>query len=61
MSSILIKNGTLVDENSSKKADLLIEDGKISKIGENLKSDGAKVIDANGMLVMPGIIDAHTH
>ena len=61
MSSILIKNGTLVDENSSKKADLLIEDGKIAKIGENLKSDGAKVIDAKGMLVMPGIIDAHTH
>ncbi|MBP5756504.1 MAG: amidohydrolase family protein, partial [Spirochaetales bacterium] len=61
MSSILIKNGTLVDDSSSKKADLLIEDGKIAKIGENLKSDGAKVIDANGMLIMPGIIDAHTH
>ena len=61
MSSILIKNGTLVDDLSSRNADLLIEDGKISKIGENLKSDGAKVIDAKGMLVMPGIIDAHTH
>ena len=47
MSSILIKNGTLVDDSSSKKADLLIEDGKIAKIGENLKSDGAKVIDVH--------------
>ena len=61
MGSILIKNGVLTDDVSARKADLLIENGLISKIGENIESKDAKVIDASGMLVMPGIIDAHTH
>ena len=61
MTSILIKNGVLTDDRTSKKADLLIENGLISKIGENLEAKDAKVIDASGMLVMPGVIDAHTH
>ncbi len=59
--SLLIRNGILTDDRQQRRADLLIEDGKISKIGENLESEGAKVIDASGMLVLPGIIDAHTH
>ena len=58
---MLIRNGVLTDDRTQRKADLLIEDGKISRIGEALASDGAKVIDATGMLVLPGIIDAHTH
>ena len=61
MGSILIKNGVLTDDRKSEKADLLIENGLISKIGENLEAKDAKVIDAGGMLVMPGVIDAHTH
>ena len=61
MDSILIKNGVLTDDVSARKADLLIENGLIAKIGENIESKDAKVIDASGMLVMPGIIDAHTH
>ena len=61
MTSILIRNGVLTDDRTSKKADLLIENGLISKIGENLEAKDAKVIDASGMLVMPGVIDAHTH
>lgn len=61
MGSILIKNGVLTDDRKSEKADLLIENGLISKIGENLEAKDAKVIDASGMLVMPGVIDAHTH
>lgn len=61
MGSILIKNGVLTDDRKSEKADLLIENGLISKIGENLEAKDEKVIDASGMLVMPGVIDAHTH
>ena len=46
------------------KADLLIEGDKISRIGHDLKkqmSDDCQIIDVSGKLIMPGIIDAHTH
>lgn len=68
MGSLLIKNGLLVDDKATKQADLLIQDGRIASIGTNLtipqktESLGStSVIDASGMLVLPGIIDAHTH
>jgi dihydroorotase len=57
---MLIKNGTLVTKDGEKRADILIENGKIVKIGTNLSSDG-KVIDANGKHVLPGLIDMHVH
>ena len=56
----LIKNGTLVLRDGEKKADILIEDGKISKISANIKAD-CKVIDAAGKHVLPGFIDMHVH
>ncbi len=41
---------------------VIIESGKISKVGVNIEiPEGAQVIDASGKVVMPGIIDAHTH
>jgi imidazolonepropionase-like amidohydrolase len=44
------------------RATILIKDGKIHKIGENIQiPSDAGVFDASGMVVMPGIIDAHTH
>ena len=65
MSEILIKNGLVVDAEQMRKADVLIKDGLISKIEDKIEpSDGnkdIKVIDAQGKLVMPGLIDAHTH
>ncbi|MDE7452794.1 MAG: dihydroorotase [Clostridia bacterium] len=57
---LLIKNGTLVLGGGEKKADILIEDGKISKIGENLTAD-CKIVDASGKHVLPGLIDMHVH
>lgn len=42
-------------------ADILIKDGKISKIDENISEDGAEIIDASGLTAMPGIVDAHCH
>ena len=62
--TVLIKNGTVLTVTNGVKenTDVLIRDGKIQKIGAGLKApSGAKVIDAGGMYVMPGIIDAHSH
>ncbi|MDN4075533.1 amidohydrolase [Fictibacillus terranigra] len=60
---LLIKNGTLVAGTGSiKKGDLLIDDGKIIKIGEGIKPDvRTKILDAEGKFVTPGLIDVHTH
>ena len=42
--------------------DILVQDGKISKIGESISApEGAKVIDAKGLWALPGFIDAHCH
>jgi len=40
---------------------ILIEDGKIKYIGQDIPQDAEKIIDANGMTVCPGFIDSHTH
>ncbi len=57
---LLIKNGTLVQSGGEKKADILIENGKISKIAENITAD-CKTVDASGKHVLPGLIDMHVH
>jgi imidazolonepropionase-like amidohydrolase len=62
--SVLIKNATLITITDGVKedTDLLIKDGKISSMGAGLSvGSEVKVIDAEGMYVMPGIIDAHSH
>lgn len=62
--SVLIKGGTVltVTNGTLEDTDVLIRDGKISKIGKGLSApSGVKTIDAAGMFVMPGIIDAHSH
>ena len=58
----LIRGGTVANHDHSRRADVLIEDGAIVAIGENLEAPaGAEVIDAGGCYVMPGGIDPHTH
>ncbi len=57
----VIKNGTIVTATDTFQADILIENGTIRQIGENLPSNEAEVIDATGKLVFPGGIDPHTH
>ena len=61
--AILIKNGRVIDPFSKTNAilDIYIEGGKFSKIGKNMKASGAKVLDAKGKIVLPGLIDMHTH
>ncbi|MBO7208779.1 MAG: amidohydrolase family protein, partial [Clostridia bacterium] len=56
--NILIRNGTLADGN---KTDLYIENGVISKMGQNLDLPSDVTIDASGKLVAPGLVDMHCH
>ncbi|MBN2732951.1 MAG: amidohydrolase family protein [Balneolaceae bacterium] len=62
--SVLIKDGTVltVTNGTIENGDVLIEDGIITQIGEDVSAPGgADVIDASGKYVMPGIIDPHSH
>ena len=43
------------------KADVLVEDDRIAAVGPNLSAEGARVIDADGDIVIPGFVDTHRH
>lgn len=58
---IAVLNATLVLKEGEIKADLLIQEGKIAKIGKFQLPDGCEVIDGSGKTVVPGIIDMHVH
>ena len=62
MPSTLIRNGTVVTAERSVAADILVEGERIREIAPSLPAQNAdRVIDASGMLLLPGGIDAHTH
>ena len=54
----LIKGASLLGE---KTADILIKDGLIAEIGENLEDASAQVVEAQGLIALPGLVDLHTH
>ncbi|MBQ3170102.1 MAG: amidohydrolase, partial [Clostridia bacterium] len=60
---LLIKNGKVFDavHNEPKIQDILVKDGKIAEIGENLVCDAAEIVDAAGLNVYPGFVEAHGH
>lgn len=61
---LLIKGGTVITITNGDlpDTDVLIRDGKIVEIGQNLEvPEGVRVIDAEGRFVMPGILDDHSH
>ena len=60
---LLIKNGRVVDPvtNTDEVMDVLIEDRKIIKTGKELNAENAEIIDATGLVVAPGLVDAHVH
>lgn len=60
---LLIKGGRIIDPLNSvdKVMDLLVEKGKIVRLNKDIKDKDAKVLDARGMVVMPGLIDVHAH
>jgi dihydroorotase len=58
MSKILIQGATLPN---GAVADIAIEGDKITAVGAGLSADGASVIDAKGLVALPGLVDLHTH
>jgi dihydroorotase len=60
---LLIKNGHIIDSANkvNEVTDLLVIDGKIARLGKNIEESDAEIIDANGLLVLPGFVDAHCH
>lgn len=63
MSAFLFQNARVIDpsQNMDVVCDLLCRDGKIAAVGQDLPADGAKRIDASGLILAPGLIDLHTH
>lgn len=59
--TLLIKNGTLVNEGKIAEKDILIENGFITKIDTDISHPTAQVIDAKGKHILPGIIDDQVH
>jgi dihydropyrimidinase len=58
---LLVRGGTIQTAETRWRADLLLEGGVIAAIGPDLAGHGAEVVEAGGLLVMPGGIDPHTH
>ena len=61
MSKLLIKGGTAVLPEGEKVCDILVDGDKIVRIAKNVEDKAAKVIDAKGLHVFPGLIDMHVH
>ena len=63
MSTVLIKNGYVVDPDTKfeGKADILVKDGLIERVAPSLDEEADRVLDAEGLTVMPGLVDLHVH
>lgn len=59
----LFKGGTILTGTGEQldATDVLVKDGKIARVGKDLRARGAKVIELNGAWLTPGIIDVHSH
>ncbi|NJD04097.1 MAG: dihydroorotase [Ruminiclostridium sp.] len=60
---ILIKNGHLVDAKTGRNGifDILVRNGKIADIGNDFEDTNCDLVDASGLYVIPGLVDAHCH
>jgi dihydroorotase len=54
----LIRNARILGGDA---ADILVEDGRITEVGAGLTADGAEIVDADGLVALPGLVDLHTH
>ncbi|MEM0196056.1 MAG: dihydroorotase family protein [Sulfolobales archaeon] len=58
---VLLRGGAIVLRDTLIEADVLIEDGKIRKVGKSIDSGYSKTVDLRGKLIMPGAVDPHLH
>ena len=61
MTKHLIKNGRVLTPEGTQSCDVRIEDGKIVELAPGLSPEGARVLDAAGCWVLPGLVDIHCH
>src|SRR5499427_4347643 len=63
MKDLVLRGGRIIDPTSGRDetADIAFGDGKVIKIGRGLRASGAEIVDVRGLLVVPGLIDLHTH
>lgn len=60
--ALVVRGGRVVDETGERRADVLVRDGQVAAVGEDLDVPrGATVLDAGGCVVAPGLVDLHTH
>ena len=57
----LFKNARVIDCFTDAVMDVLVEDGKITELGENIKAEDAQITDLDGLVLMPAFIDLHAH
>ena len=58
MTRYLIRNARIL---GGEPTDLLLADGVIARVGTDLPADDAAVVDADGLVALPGLVDLHTH
>jgi cytosine/adenosine deaminase-related metal-dependent hydrolase len=63
MRDLVLRGGRIIDPMSGRDetADIAFGDGKVTEIGRDLPAGGAEIVDVRGLLVVPGLIDLHTH
>jgi dihydropyrimidinase len=61
VTDMIVRGGTVATVGGSRRADLAVEGGRIAAIGTDLGADAREVVDAAGLLVLPGVVDVHTH
>ena len=61
MTDLVVSGGTVVTATGSSRADVAVDGGRITAVGEGVGQGAHERIDATGMLVLPGVVDVHTH
>jgi dihydropyrimidinase len=61
VSDLVVAGGTVVTPGGPVRADLAVADGRVERIGPDLAHAGAEILDASDLLVLPGVVDVHTH
>ena len=63
MADLMLKGGRVIDPVSGRDetTDITFDDGKITEIGPDLPTGGGDMVDVCGLIIVPGLIDLHTH